>query len=452
MSKKVLGLIFSCIILTGIVSSFVYQKIAQQKTNNIEAKILAKEKEKVTLQDANNIIYTVKTEDINADIGDNILLEYTGVLDKNIEVQEVSVIGYKLAATTKNADGIPNDWMDDGIFSLYYILANQKLETLSLEEKIGQLFLVHYPNQNEKEWIEKYKLGGYLFFEKDFANKDQKEVQDMIKALQNISKIPLLTAVDEEGGKVVRVSSNPKLVTNKFKSPKELYNLGGFEKIKENTKEKSKILSNLGLNLNLAPVIDVSIDPNDYIYARTLGENTDLTSTYAETVIKAGKDTGVSYTLKHFPGYGSNSDTHIAGSIDNRTLESIKKNDLPPFQKGIEVGAEAVLVSHNTINNIDGNNPASLSPSVHNILRNDLKFTGIIMTDDLTMKATSSIDDAAVKAILAGNDLIITSTPEQDINAIKKALNEGRMSEETIDKLAFRILAWKYYKGLMFAK
>ena len=74
------------------------------------------------------------------------------------------------------------------------------------------------------------------------------------------------------------------------------------------------------------------------------------------------------------------------------------------------------------------------------------------MTDDLTMKATSSIDDAAVKAILAGNDLIITSTPEQDINAIKKALNEGRMSEETIDKLAFRILAWKYYKGLMFAK
>ena len=452
MNKKAVGIILSGILLTGVISCFLYKNEKKRETKSIEAKILAKEDSKITLQDTNNIIYTVKTDEINADIGDNILLEYTGILNKNVEIQEVSVIGYKTMATSKNADGIPNEWMDDGIFILYYILANQKLETLSLEEKIGQLFLVHYPNQNENNLIEKYKVGGFLFFEKDFTNKTEKEVQDMIKRLQNISKIPLLTAVDEEGGKVVRVSSNPNLVSSKFKSQKELYNNGGFEKIKEDTKEKSKILSKLGLNVNLAPVVDVSTDPNDYIYERTIGENTSLTSTYAETVIKAGKDTGVSYTLKHFPGYGSNSDTHTAASIDNRTLESIKTNDIPPFEKGINAGAEAVLVSHNTISNIDQNNPASLSPSVHNLLRNDLKFTGIIITDDLTMGATNSIDDVAVKAILAGNDLIITSKPEENINSIKKALEEGRLSEETINKLAFRILAWKYYKGLMFAK
>lgn len=452
MSKKTWVLILSSIILAVVVSFLIYQKANTKQSKNIEAKILAKESETITLQDANNIIYTVKTEDINADVGDTILLEYTGILDKNTETQNVSVTGYRLLAVSRNEDGIPNDWMDDGIFSLYYILANQKLQTLSQEEKIGQLFLAHYPNQNEKELVEKYKLGGYLFFEKNFTNKDKNEVKEMIQGVQNVSKIPLLTAVDEEGGNVVRVSSNPKLVPSRFQSSKDLYQAGGFDKIKEDTKEKSKALTSLGLNLNLAPVVDVSTDPNDYIYARTLGENTSLTTTYAETVIAAGKDTALSYTLKHFPGYGSNSDNHLAGSIDNRTLDSIKKNDIPPFQKGIEAGAEAVLVSHNTVSSIDANNPASLSPSMHNILRNDLKFTGIIMTDDLTMAAVSAIDDVAVKAILAGNDLIITSTPQKHINDITKAIEEGRISEETIDKLAFRILAWKYYKGLMFAK
>lgn len=451
MNEKTLIGIFGVIIITVITSLFLYKNNIEKNAKNMEAKILAKGQEEITLQDTNNIIYTFKTDEIDADVGDNILLEYTGILDKNIEVQNVSVIGYKSMVVSKNADGIPNDWMDDGIFSLYYILANQKLQTLSLEEKIGQLFLVHYPS-NPKEWIEKYKLGGYLFFEKDFTNKSKKEVQNMIKEVQDVSTIPLLTAVDEEGGRVVRVSSNPNLAPTKFKSPKELYTLGGFEKIKEDTKEKSNILSSLGLNLNLAPVVDVSTNSSDYIYNRTLGENTSLTSTFAETVIKAGKDTGVSYTLKHFPGYGSNSDTHTGASIDNRTLEEIKRNDLPPFEKGIAAGAEAILVSHNTVHSLDGNNPASLSPSVHNLLRNNLKFTGIIMTDDLSMGATSSIDDVAVKAILAGNDLIITSKPEESIQAITKAIEEGRISENTIDKLAFRILAWKYYKGLMFAK
>lgn len=451
MNEKVLIGIFSATIITIIASLFLYKNTLEKNTKNIEAKVLAKGEEEITLQDTDNIIYTFKTNEVNADVGDNILLEYTGILDKNAEIQKVSVIGYKSMVVSKNADGIPNDWMDDGIFSLYYILANQKLQTLSLEEKIGQLFLVHYPN-NPKEEIEKYKLGGYLFFEKDFQNKSKKEVQNMIKEIQDISKIPLLTAVDEEGGKVVRVSSNPNLVATKFKSPKELYSLGGFEKIKEDTKEKSNILTNLGLNLNLAPVVDVSTNPSDYIYARTLGENTNLTSTFAETVIKAGKDTGVSYTLKHFPGYGSNSDTHTGASIDNRTLDEIKANDIPPFEKGIQAGAEAILVSHNTVHSLDGNNPASLSPSVHNLLRNDLKFTGIIMTDDLSMGATSSIDDVVVKAILAGNDLIITSKTEEGIQSVMKAIDEGRLSESVIDKLAFRILAWKYYKGLMFAK
>ena len=135
-----------------------------------------------------------------------------------------------------------------------------------------------------------------------------------------------------------------------------MYLSGSFEKIRQDTINKSLLLSELGLNLNLAPVVDVSTNSGDYMYKRTLGENTELTSTYAKTVISASKGLGVSYTLKHFPGYGNNNDTHTGQVIDNRTYADIEKNDLPPFEAGINEGAEAVLVSHNTVTNIDSSN------------------------------------------------------------------------------------------------
>lgn len=321
---------------------------------------------------------------------------------------------------------------------------------MPLNEKIGQLFLVRYPDTNAIEDLKKYNLAGYIFFEKDFKNKTENEVKNMITNLQDAAKIPILTAVDEEGGKVVRVSSNTNLVKEEFKSSKELYNEGGFNLIKDDTIYKSSILKNLGLNLNLAPVVDVSTDSSDYIYERTLGENTSLTSTYAKTVIDASMGTGVSYTLKHFPGYGHNTNTHDEDSIDNRTYEEIRTNDLPPFKAGIDVGAEAILVGYNVVTSIDNKNPASLSASVHNLLRNNLDFTGIVMTDNLDMGALSNIDNTVVKAVLAGNDLIITTDYKSDIAALKTAVSNGTVSEELIDKLAFRVLAWKYYKGLLF--
>ena len=274
----------------------------------------------------------------------------------------------------------------------------------------------------------------------------------MIKNVQEASKIPLLTAVDEEGGNVVRVSSNPNLASQKFSSPRELYLEGGFDLIDKDTKEKSNILSNLGINVNLAPVVDVSVSSSDYMYDRTLGENTSLTSTYAKTVINASKNSGVSYVMKHFPGYGNNADTHVGEVIDNRTYAEIETNDLPTFEEGISSGAEAILVSHNTVVNIDSNNPSSLSLSVNSLLRNNLNFTGIIITDDLSMGAVASIDNAVVKAIKAGNDIIMVTDYEKSIKEIKDALNSGELSEDIIDEANRRIISWKYYKGLMYDK
>lgn len=438
------------LICISFISIYSLNKKSSTKTKKIEATVLAVSERSVTVQDKSNIIYTFSLNNVKADIGDSILIEYTGLLDKNKVVQKNNIINYTTSTVSMDEDGVPVNYLDNGIFKSYYILAYDKLSKLTLDEKIGQLLLVRYPDNHAIEDLKKYKFAGFVFFEKDFKNKTVSEVKNMINSLQKSANIPLFTAVDEEGGKVVRVSSNPNLANNKFKSSQDLYNLGGFDQITNDTIEKSKVLNGLGLNLNLAPVVDVSTNSSDYMYERSFGKNTQLTSDYARNVIEASKGTGVSYTLKHFPGYGNNPDTHTGSVIDQRSYDDILKNDIPPFRAGITVGAEAVLVSHNTITNIDSSNPASLSTSIHNLLRNELSFTGIIITDDLAMGAISSIPNAVVKAITAGNDLIITTDYENAFNSIKSAVHDGSISEDLIDKLAFRVLAWKYYKGLMF--
>lgn len=450
MNKKIIlcvaGIIILIITLGFIISS---NKEKTVETSKIEATVLSLEDGLLIVQSNDNIIYTFKEETVNLAVGDSIVLEYSGLLDRNKSIQDGEVISYEVTEKAKKENGIPDVYDDNGIFSTYYVLANNKLHELTLDEKIGQILLVRYPNSGAIDDLKKYNFGGFVFFEKDFKNKAKEQVLSMINELQKNSKIPLLTAVDEEGGIVVRVSSNPNLASSRFKSPSELYKEGGFDLIREDTKEKSALLKSLGLNVNLAPVVDVSTDPNDYMYSRSIGENTSITSTFAKTVIEASKGTGVSYTLKHFPGYGNNKDTHTGSSTDSRTYDDIMNNDIPPFEAGIKAGAEAILVSHNIVSSIDPDNPASLSPSIHNLLRNELDFTGIIMTDDIAMGATSSLDDIAVKAVLAGNDLIITTDYEQSFNEIKSAINNGTISEEQINKLAFRVIAWKYYKGLM---
>lgn len=338
---------------------------------------------------------------------------------------------------------------DPEIFDEFYEQAEEQLKTLTLDEKIGQMLLVRLPDKNAISELQNYQFGGYLLFAKDFKNKSEQTVKNEIASYQEASKIPLLIAADEEGGTVVRISSNPYLVSQKFKSPSELYRLGGFDKIKEDTIEKSNVLSNLGVNLNLAPVVDVSTNSKDFMYQRALGQNAELTAEYAKTVIEASKGNNVSYTLKHFPGYGNNADTHYGASIDSRTYEDIMNNDILPFKTGIEAGAEAVLVSHNIVTSIDENNAASISENIHKLLREDLKFTGIIITDDLYMGAVSNDPDVAAKAVIAGNDLLIVTDYQKAIQNIKSAIEEGRITEEQIDTAVRRIIAWKYYKNLI---
>lgn len=333
------------------------------------------------------------------------------------------------------------------IFNEYYNDAAKLMSDMTLEEKVGQLFLVRYDTSTAGKQITNYYAGGFVLFAKDFQNHTKVTIKKEIDAKQGISKIPLALAVDEEGGYVTRVSRFPAFRSERFKSNRVLFETGGYELVESSEKEKAELLLSLGLNLNLAPVADVSTDSNDYINIRTFGREARETSTFISNIVNYNNKYGISSCLKHFPGYGNNVDTHNGIAIDNRSYESFVNNDFLPFKSGIEAGVPTILVSHNIVNSMDSKYPASLSKNVIDELRNTLGFSGVVITDDLAMGAVAKFVDgntAATLAINAGNDMIITSSFETMYNEVLNNVKSGIIKEETIDKAVKRILAWKY--------
>lgn len=328
------------------------------------------------------------------------------------------------------------------------------LSSLTLEEKVGQVFFVRCPSQNAVSDVAEYHLGGYILFGRDFKDKSAEQVRATLSSYQEASDIPLLLGVDEEGGTVVRVSSNPQLRSHKFASPQRLYTQGGWDAIRSDTAEKDALLSSLGINVNLAPVADVSTDPSDFIYSRSFGQDAAATAEYVRTVVTQMQTDGMGSVLKHFPGYGNNADTHTDIAIDTRPYETFVASDFLPFQIGCTNSTQttAILISHNIIQNIDNALPASLSPTIHNILREELSFNGVTMTDDLAMDAVAAYaadGSAAVLALQAGNDLIVTTDYHTQIPQVLQAVENGMLSTETIDEACRRVLTWKAALGLL---
>lgn len=336
------------------------------------------------------------------------------------------------------------------LFGKYYDKAQEKVKQMSLEEKVGQLFLVRYDDATSVNQIIEYYPGGFVLFAKDFQNHSKESIKKELEERQKLSKIPLVLAVDEEGGYVTRVSRFPQFRSEKFKSNKVLFETGGYELVEtseKEKKEKAELLLSLGLNLNLAPVADVSTNSNDFMYIRTFGRGADETSTFISNIVKYNNESGISSCLKHFPGYGNNADTHGGMAFDNRSYETFTSSDYLSFKSGIEAGVPTILVSHNVVKAMDSEYPASLSKKVIKELRDTLKFSGIVMTDDLAMGAVSKYVDGNVSATLAinaGNDMIITSDFETMFNEVLTSVKDGKIEMKTIDTAVRRIIAWKY--------
>ena len=342
-------------------------------------------------------------------------------------------------------------YLTKGIFKKYYKKASKVVDNMTIEEKVGQLFLVRY-SVNDVEYLSNFYPGGYILFAKDFQNHTKDSIKKELDNDQNPNKYKLILGVDEEGGFVTRVSRFPAFRNEKFASPRAYYEQGGYDLLEAMENEKLELLKDIGINLNLAPVADVSTNENDFINNRTLGRDAKETSDFIKHMVKYANNNGINSCLKHFPGYGNNVDTHTGIAVDNRSYETFTESDYLPFIAGIEENVPCVLVSHNIMMSIDNTYPASLSEKVISELRNKLKFSGIIITDDLAMDAVKGyVEDgkAATLAINAGNDMIITSDFISMKNEVLESYKEGAIKEETINKAVTRVIAWKYYSGLL---
>ncbi len=318
---------------------------------------------------------------------------------------------------------------------------------MTLEQRIGQMFFPRYNDSARDFDINQTQPGGFVLFGIDFKDEEEnilKKVDYIQDLSQKVMHLPLGLAVDEEGGTVNRVSYYHR--DPKFPSPQDIYNEGGITAILEIDQEKRDLLRKFKMNINLAPVADISYNESDYMYDRTLGKSPNETAEYIRQDVESYVNDNFSCCCKHFPGYGNNINTHTGIAIDERPYDQFLEEDFLTFEAGIEVGIPMILVSHNIINCKDDKFPASISKTWHDILRNELGFSGLILTDDLTMDAIrmySGDISPAVIAVNAGNDILLTSTYYEHRQAVIESAKNGTISEETINKACRRVLAWK---------
>lgn len=382
-----------------------------------------------------------------------IIILLTGCSAVTPPVSTASVTSVTTASSiTEETESVPPETTEATTtipFDPLEILLNQ----MSIEEKVGQIFLARCPDIDAVADISTYHLGGYILFGRDFENQTPDSIRQTLAGYQNAADIPLLIAVDEEGGTVCRISNHEAFRNNRFPSPRRLYEQGGLEAINAAETEKCQLLYSLGINVNMAPVCDITTDPNAFMFNRSLGQDAIITGQFIENTVTTMAENHIGSVLKHFPGYGNNDDTHVNIAIDGRKLEELENLDLIPFSVGIEADCDAILISHTIVECLDSQLPASLSPAVHQYLREEMRFDDVIITDDLVMDAISDrfgAEEAAVLAVLAGNDLLCSTEYQLEYTAVLQAVRDGRIPLETLDQAVMRILRWKDELGLLY--
>lgn len=337
-------------------------------------------------------------------------------------------------------------------------IVNACIEEMPLEDKVAGLFIITPEALTEtnaavkagdatKEKLGEYAVGGLIYSEQNI--KDAEQIKEMLSNTQNYSKYPLFFGVDEEGGSVSRVAKKG-LADNVG----PMYEIGETKdpvKAKEAGVTIGGYLSDIGFNLNFAPVADLAMEGNETIGDRSFGNNAGEVATMVSASVEGMQEGGVITCLKHFPGLGSSEDdTHTGMAITEKTREDFATTDFMSFQAGIDAGTEMVMVSHLSVPNIIGDNtPASFSVTmVQDVLRGELGFDGIVITDSMDMAAITDYytsDEAAVKALQAGADMILMPEDfEVAYEGVLAALNDGTLTEERIDESLRRIYRVKY--------
>lgn len=340
-------------------------------------------------------------------------------------------------------------------------LVDETLAGMTLHEKVCQMMFVTpeeltgedgvtVAGDATRQALENYPVGGIVYFAKNLESQDQ--VKEMIDNSQKYSSIGLFVATDEEGGVVNRLMDT---VGTTYIGSMYYYKDDGDETAYENAYTIANDMSALGFNLDFAPVADVWSNPdNTVIGERAYSDDYAQAAELVGNAVKGFNDGGVMCTLKHFPGHGDTAeDSHYSSAYVHRTKEEIMADEMQPFRSGIEAGAEFVMVGHLIVPDID-DVPATLSYKIATgILRDELKFEGVAITDSFEMESIAdnySVDDAVVMSVKAGMDMILQPKDMVSaVNSIEQAVADGELSEDRIDESVRRILTLKESRGLL---
>lgn len=339
------------------------------------------------------------------------------------------------------------------------------MRRMSVEEKVGQLFMVGFPGQimgyEVRTLVEDYHVGGVILFGRNVDSPAQ--VAYLTNQLQqaaatNGARIPLLIAADQEGGMVNRLG--PKATI--FPGQMALGATGSVELARRQGEITGQELRAVGINVNFAPVVDVNNNPrNPVIGIRSLGEDPQAVSRLASAYIEGLQSTGVMATAKHFPGHGDTSvDSHAGLPVVDHPRERLDKVELAPFRAAIDAGVRAIMTAHIVFPAIDSTPglPATLSAKVlTGLLREEMGFSGLIFTDALEMGAidkTYGTEEAAVMALRAGANMMLVAWPADWYDAVRtikrvvEAVQKGEVKQEQVDAAVRRVLLAKYDLGL----
>lgn len=382
----------------------------------------------------------------------------TGTADKSSVMQEPSAegqatipgqSGMNTGSVTSTGNGLPQETDTADCGPVQALVAG-----MSLEEKIGQLFIVGFSgvkaDDGIKSMIRKYHVGGIILFRNNITDPGQLlALTNSLKDLNSINKAPLFMSVDEEGGRITRMPDQlHKLPSNetigKMNNSRLSYDIGSV---------LANELKSFGFNMDFAPVMDIFSNPqNTVIGDRAFGTEPGVVCELGVQTMKGIRAGGIISVVKHFPGHGDTLvDSHKGLPVVEYGMERLKSFELKPFQTAIDNNAEAVMVAHILMKAIDPENPASMSNAmITDILRGQMGFRGVVATDDMTMGAVTAnyaIGDAVVRSVNAGSDLILVCHGSDNqlsaINSLKEAVRDGRISMDRLNESVCRVLSLK---------
>lgn len=353
------------------------------------------------------------------------------------------------------------------------------LAEMTLREKVGQLFLVRPDaldpalsqqtindadvsgvtevSETMAAFLEEYPVGGVVLFGKNIT--DEVQLRGLIAGLQQSSPVPLLIGIDEEGGVVARLANNHGFDLPQYESAAAV-GAQGTDAVRAMSAEIGTYLAGYGINLDFAPVADVNTNPdNPVIGTRAFSSDPQEAADCVTAAVEGFSQAGVLCCLKHFPGHGDTAgDSHDGTVYTEKTMEELRACEFLPFEAGIRAEAPLVMVGHiaapNAVEGEEGDLPATFSRAlITDVLRDELGFAGVVVTDSLAMGAiteTCTPGEAAVLALQAGVDLLLMPAGlAQAYDGVLAAVEDGRLTEERIDESVARILALKQQAGLL---